>query len=248
MTVLIFVDLSVQIYNSLMLLERCLIKTIVTSLSDFLWMLISKILFIKIGLKFVGITPSRSLNLISTCSGCKDWRNVTAYAVAFMWYFGASLAIVNGWWLTLRHIKVHAWKFGDMLVLDQHRLGSLAGCVEVLFGLISSGLIFVPRPLGRGEHLQPLLGRAKRCLARWTNNWLSKLFQPPSFKSFGGFASHQRLSAILRCSCYAISDRTLEKISHFGAILSSDESDQRWATPWFILHRFANGMLMLYFY
>lgn len=61
--------------------------------------------------------------------------------------------------------------------------------------------------------------------------------------SFRGFANHQRLSAILRCSCNAVSDGTLEKISHFGPIASSDESDQGWTTSWFILHSFAYNIL-----
>jgi len=211
-------------------------------------------LFIKIGLKLIWISPSRSPNQINACPGWNDWRKVTA-SVAFLWDFGASLAIVmliccGGRWLCLRHIDVHAWEFGYMLVLDQHGLGSWATTrVQVLFGLTSSGLILVPRTLVRGQHLELLFSLyvcmwvTKRCLSRWASNGLRKLGQSLSFKSFGGFANHQRLSAILRCSCYAISDRTLEKISHFGPIPSSDESDKRWTTSWFILHRFTNGML-----
>ena len=112
----------------------------------------------------------------------------------------------------------------------------------MLFGLISSGLT-VPRTLGLGEVLKPSLGLPKRGLPCWAKNWLVKLGQPPRFKSFGGFAGHQRLSAIPRGSCYSISDRTFEKISHLGADLSSDESDKRRPTSWFIPHRFANGIL-----
>ena len=100
----------------------------------------------------------------------------------------------------------------------------------MLFGLISSGLT-VPRTLGLGEVLEPSLGLPKGGLSCWAKNWLVKLGQPPRFKSFGGFAGHQRLSAIPRGSCYSISDRTFEKISHLGADLSSDESDKRRPTP-----------------
>jgi hypothetical protein len=137
------------------------------------------------------------------------------------------LAIEDDRWLCLWHIDVHAWEFGHMLVLDQHGLGSRAATgVQVLSGLTSSALIFVPRLAEvRGKHLELLLSLAKRGLSRWAYGGLLKLSQSLSFKSLRGFAAHHGLSAILRCSCYAISDRTLEKISHFGPILRSDESD-----------------------
>ena len=152
---------------------------------------------------------------------------------------------MNDGWLWLGHVDVHAREFGHLLVLDQHRLGRwAAACVQVLFGLTFSVLILVARlAMVWGKHLELLRRLSKRRLPSWARDRLLKLSQLLSPESFRGFGAHHGLSAILRCLCYAVSDRTLQEISHFSPVVCSDESDERWSTPRFILHRLTNSRL-----